>query len=74
MPEQPLTLPLKMFNDKVRVMNQTHQRDVVLSAVEARNLHSEIFALLAQISDLTRQPRDESDFVTQIGMDGGGFK
>jgi hypothetical protein len=64
-----------MFNDKVRIMNQTRQRDLVLSAVDARNLHAEIFALLAQISEISRQTAPtETVSPIQIGMDGGGFK
>jgi hypothetical protein len=75
MNDQNIALPLKLFNDKVRVMNQTQKKDVVLSAIEARNLHTELFALLAQIADLTRRPAAvETDAVVKIGMDGGGFK
>lgn len=75
MNEQTLSLPLKVFNDKVRVMNQTQKRDLLLTAVEARNLHAEIFSLLSQISELTRRPTSaDSEPVIQIGMDGGGFK
>lgn len=68
-----LTLPLKMFNDKVRVMNQTQKKDLLLSAQEARNLHAELFALLAQIAELSKKPQESPD-VVQISMDGGGFK
>ena len=64
---------VKMFNDKVRVMNQTQSRDLTLTAQEARNLHNDIFALLAQISELAKKPQ-ASDEVVQISMDGGGFK
>lgn len=70
--ENNLTLPLKMFNDRVRVMNQTQKKDVLLSAQEARNLHAEIFTLLAQIAELSRREPEPS--VTQISMDGGGFR
>lgn len=68
-----LSLPLKMFNDRVRVMNQTQKKDLILTAQDARNLHAEIFALLSQIAELSRKPQAEPDAV-QISMDGGGFR
>jgi hypothetical protein len=68
-----LTLPVRMFNDKVRVMNQTQSRTVTLTADEARNLHSDIFALLAKFAELTKEPQ-VTDEVVQINMDGGSFK
>lgn len=62
-----------MFNDKVRVMNQTQSKQLILTAVEARNLHADIFALLAQIAELSERP-EPAPMVTQFGMDGGSFK
>jgi len=62
-----------MFNDKVRVMNQTQSKQLVLSTQEARNLHADIFALLAQLAELGDKPAVEP-VVNQIGMDGGSFK
>jgi hypothetical protein len=62
-----------MFNDKVRVMNQTQSKQLVLSTQEARNLHADIFALLAQIAELADKPAVEP-VINQIGMDGGSFK
>lgn len=68
-----LSLHVRMFNDKVRVMNQTQSKQLTLSAVEARNLHADIFALLAQIAELSDKPAPEPA-ITQLGMDGGSFK
>jgi hypothetical protein len=68
-----LSLHVKMFNDKVRVMNQTQSRDLVLTALEARNLHADIFAILAQVSELASKPQVSDDVIT-VSMDGGGFK
>ena len=48
-----------------------------MSASDARNLHTEIYALLAQIADLSKTPAptaDASDQIIQINMDGGAFK
>jgi hypothetical protein len=61
-----------MFNEKVRVMNQSQSKQLVLSTQEARNLHADIFALLAQIAELSNVPPLEP-VVNQIGMDGGKF-
>ena len=67
-----LSLHVRMFNDKVRVMNQTQSKQLTLSVQEARNLHTDIFALLAHIAELSEQPQ-VSTMPTQIGMDGGKF-
>ena len=40
--EQQLSLHLKKFNDRVKVMNQTNSKDLNLSAAEARQLQAEI--------------------------------
>ena len=70
-----ITLHVKMFNDKVRVMNQTQSRDLTLTAQEARNLHADIFALLTHIAELSEQPgTDVAPSITTISMDGGGFR
>lgn len=61
-----------MFNDKVRVMNQTQSKQLLLSAQEARNLHNDIFALLSHIAEMSEQSKPTE--VTQLGMDGGTFK
>jgi len=68
-----LSIHVRMFNDKVRVMNQTQSKQLILSAQEARNLHTDLFALLAHIAELSERPQETAQ-VAQIGMDGGGFK
>ena len=69
-----LSIHVRNFNDKVRVMNQTQSKQLTLSALEARNLHADIFALLTQIAELSDRPEPESAVVTQISMNGGTFK
>jgi hypothetical protein len=71
--EQQLSLHLKNYNKRVQVMNQTNGKELVLSALEARNLQTEIFELLAKINDLTeiKKATDETRVVA-IG-DGGNF-
>ena len=73
--EHNLTLHLKMFNDKVRLMNQTNKKDLILTANEARNLHSDLFDLLNHCATLSQAlasaPAESS---VDVSMDGGGFK
>ena len=68
-----LSIPLRNFNDKVRVMNQSQSPTLILSRNEAQVLHTEVFALLAQIAELSRQSKNSDEVVTLV-MDGGGFK
>jgi hypothetical protein len=67
-----LPLQVKKFNDRVRAMNQANGKILTLNAEEARNLHAEIYDLLATIANLTKNT-DSSDVVV-INMDGGKFK
>ena len=66
------TFHVKLFNDKVRVLNQTNSKILTLNAQEARSLQAEIYDLMATISHLTKSA--PSDNVVEISMDGGGFK
>jgi len=66
-------LQVKNFNNKVRAMNQANAKMLTLTADEARNLHAEIYDLLATISNLTQLSTGPAT-VTTISMDGGGFK
>ena len=73
--EQQLSLHLKKFNDRVKVLNQTNSRDLILSAAEARQLQADIFDLLAKINDLVEVKRkEEVEAVIKIDVQGGGFK
>jgi hypothetical protein len=71
-----LSIHLKMFNDKVKLMNQTHSRDLTLSAQEARNLHADLFDLLNHCATLSKEiqkaPKDTINTV-DIAMDGGNW-
>jgi len=72
--EQQLSLHLKTFNKRVQVMNQTNAKELTLSALEARNLHAELFELLAHIADLTEIKKEiaAESVITAVG-DGGSF-
>jgi hypothetical protein len=69
-----LSLAIRTFNDRVKQLNQTNGKQVVLSAQEARSLHNDIYALLANVAELSAQGGAVTDEVIQISVDGGGFK
>jgi hypothetical protein len=66
-----LSLHLQSYNDKVKLMNQTNSKSLTLNAIEAQNLHNDIFLLLAQIAELT-QSKETEDKIT-LDFDGGLF-
>jgi hypothetical protein len=76
MNEPNLSLHLKNFSDKVKVMNQTGGKTLSLTANEARSLHSDIFDLLNHCATLSKkiQSASSNDTVVSISVDGGGFK
>lgn len=67
-----LTYHIKLFNDKVRMLNQTSGKTVTLTAQEARSLHNDIYDLLSTIAEFTKGSGQSSD-VVNISMDGGRF-
>jgi hypothetical protein len=72
--EQQLSLHLKKFNDRVKVMNQTNSRDLILTSAEARQLQADIFDLLAKINDLVEvRQQNAADAVIQVDVLGGKF-
>jgi hypothetical protein len=68
---QKLSLAVKNFNERVKIMNQTGSKQLSLSADEARNLHADIFNLLANLAEMQSMP--ESSQPTSLSLDGGGF-
>jgi hypothetical protein len=72
--EHLLSLHLKKFNDRVKVMNQTNARDLSLTAAEARQLQADIFDLLTKINDLVEiKQQAAAEPVVQVELRGGGF-
>jgi len=69
---QKLSLSIKNFNDRVKIMNQTGSKQLSLSADEARNLHADIYNLLTNIAELSAQSQSSSTIVGS-SLDGGGF-
>jgi hypothetical protein len=57
-------------------MNQTGGKNLLLTANEARSLHSDLFDLLNHCSTLSKQlaAAKSGDSVISIAVDGGGFK
>jgi len=45
-----------------------------LTAVEANNVLSDIFAILAQTNSLVQQLEQAGNTTVEVVMDGGGFK
>ena len=56
-------------------MNQTNSKQLTLSAEEARNLHSDVFALLANITEIVSNSKIQPEITAsnKIELDGGGF-
>ena len=70
--EQQLSLHLKKFNEKIKAMNQTNAKELVLTPADARNIHSDLFALLTKINDLTNIQKEDNQAVN-VDFDGGDF-
>lgn len=68
---KPLSYHVSKFSDKVRTMNDSSSKSITLTAEEARNLHTDIFALLAKIAELSHKPAEPA--VTTVVMDSGNF-
>ena len=68
-----ISLHVKAFNEKVRVMNQTNGKSLVLSTMEARNLHNDIFVLMAQIAELSQSQTVPIEPSGSVAFDGGTF-
>jgi hypothetical protein len=54
-------------------MNQTRSRDLTMTADDVRNMQSEIFNLMAQISRLEQLSTQTAAQRLDINVDGGGF-
>lgn len=65
---------LKTFNSKIQTLNHSGSKQMLLSAKEARDLHTEIFNLLSQISALeSKQSQNSGAEITTVNADGGKF-
>ena len=50
--EQQLSLHLKKFNEKIKAMNQTNAKELVLTPTDARNIHSDLLHYLLKSTTL----------------------
>jgi hypothetical protein len=72
--ESKLTIHLKLFNDKVKLMNQGNQKQLTLSAQEARNIHADLFDLLNHCATLSQSLSEKKvEEVVSVSMDGGSW-
>jgi hypothetical protein len=71
--ENNLSLHIRQFNDRVRIMNQSQSKNLILSAQDARDLQADIFAVLAQLTALTQYVTATQEAIVQIDVDGGAF-
>jgi hypothetical protein len=69
---QNLSVAMRTFNDRVKLMNQTGSKQLTLTSDEARNLHSDLFALLTNLAELQAKPEVQVA-TSSTGLDGGSF-
>jgi len=70
--ESNLTIHLKMFNDKIKLLNSSQGKQLMLSAQEARNLHADLFDLLNHCATLSRRLESgPAPDAVDVKMDGG---
>lgn len=70
---QPLSIAIQNFNNRVKQMNQTNSRQLILTMEEARNLHADIFNLLANMAEIHAKPTENVQETGELRLDGGGF-
>jgi len=69
-----LSISFQNFNNRIKQMNQTNARQMTLSADEARNLHSDIFALLSQLADVNKKEVVQTEAIAGVvNLDAGRY-
>jgi hypothetical protein len=72
--ENNLTIHLKMFNDKIKLLNSSQSKQLMLSAQEARNLHADLFDLLNHCATLSQKLENlPVTNAVDVKMDGGSW-
>ncbi len=69
----PISISIQNFNNKVKQLNQTASKQLILTSEEARNLHNDIFNLLANLAELQSKPTERVQQNDQVSLDGGKF-
>lgn len=71
------TLHIRKFNDRIRILNTSASKNVVLTAQEAKSLNADIQDLLAYCVLLNRKieqlSQANSQEILNISVDGGKF-
>ena len=63
-----------MFNDKIKLLNSSQSKQLVLSAQEARNLHADLFDLLNHCATLSQKLENlPVANAVDVRMDGGNW-
>lgn len=68
----PITPSLSKFVEKVRVLNQSQNKSLILTATEARNLESDIMLLLTTVVDLQAERLKQNQKI-EIEINGPNF-
>ena len=68
-----ISISIHNFNNKIKQMNQTASKQLIMTSDEARNLHNDIFNLLANLAELQSKPSDRVQKSDQVSLDGGSF-
>lgn len=68
----PITPSLSKFVEKVRVLNQSQNKSLILTATEARNLESDIMLLLTTVVDLQAERLKQNQKI-EIELNGPNF-
>jgi hypothetical protein len=68
-----MSLHINRFLDKIRAAESRQQREVSMTVIEARDLHTDITKLLMVIEELRSKPTDTKPEIVTVTMDGGTF-
>jgi len=68
-----MSLHINRFIDRIKAAESRQQRDIILSIVEARDLHADITKLLLVLQALQEPTDNPNTDVITVSMDGGNF-
>lgn len=68
-----ISISIQNFNNKIKQINQTGSKQLIMTSDEARNLHNDIFNLLANLAELQSKPTEYVQQGSQVSLDGGSF-
>jgi hypothetical protein len=65
---------IKQLNNKIQVLNNGNNSQVILSKQEAQGLHGEVYALMTRITELEKlQEQKEQEQLIRANVDGGSW-